>query len=225
MANFSTTKTSTTHPDSLSESLGFFHRTDHLRVVPWIDPVTDQSGYDPRSGYGEQFWLPVIGPSCMWLIRNIAASLETSPSGFDLDFEKTSRRIGLGDRKSRRSPFQRTLSRLATFELAYCAEPDVLAVRRFIPVLPPRYLMRLGPDGYASHRDWVETLQDLDPEITRLKRQARRIAQGLFALGGDIASVETDLLGWPIHPALAWDAADWAWRQGVDSKALKAASR
>ena len=29
---------------------------------PWLDPVIDELGHDPRSAYVETFWLPVLGP-------------------------------------------------------------------------------------------------------------------------------------------------------------------
>jgi hypothetical protein len=31
--------------------------------MPWIDPVVDRRGHDPRSTYVEQFWLGTLGPS------------------------------------------------------------------------------------------------------------------------------------------------------------------
>ena len=33
-----------------------------LHVLPWVDPVIDQVGYDPRSRYVERFWLGILGP-------------------------------------------------------------------------------------------------------------------------------------------------------------------
>jgi hypothetical protein len=34
-----------------------------LHVRPWRDDVVDRAGFDPRSAYAEDFWLPVLGPS------------------------------------------------------------------------------------------------------------------------------------------------------------------
>ena len=36
---------------------------DRLLVRPWVDPVLEQVGYDPRSPYVERFWLGTLGPS------------------------------------------------------------------------------------------------------------------------------------------------------------------
>jgi hypothetical protein len=38
------------------------------------------------------------------------------------------------------------------------------------------------------------------------------VALGLFSLGDAYETVETELLGWHLHPALASDATSWAWR-------------
>ena len=34
-----------------------------LHVRPWRDDIVDRAGFDPRSAYAEDFWLPVLGPS------------------------------------------------------------------------------------------------------------------------------------------------------------------
>ena len=46
---------------------------DRLRILPWPDPVIDRRGYDPRSEYAEWFWLSIVGPSTVWLLRRFAA--------------------------------------------------------------------------------------------------------------------------------------------------------
>ena len=45
-------------------------------VRPWLDPVVDDHGFDPRSRYVEEFWLGVLGPTATWLIRRLVAGLE-----------------------------------------------------------------------------------------------------------------------------------------------------
>src|ERR1700679_327867 len=60
-----------------------------LAVVPWPDPVIDTLGYDPRSWYVEQFWLPIVGPTATWLLRRIVSRFDTEPDGFDLDLDET----------------------------------------------------------------------------------------------------------------------------------------
>jgi hypothetical protein len=187
--------------------------SDPLRVVVWNDPLVDHLGHDPRSAYVERFWLPVLGPTSLWLLRNIAAALEVNPGGLDLDLEHTARQIGLGGRSGRHSPFARAVGRIVTFDLARSDAPHELAVRRFVPPLPRRHLVRLDPATQEQHRLWLFGKSRADPAVTRLRWQARRLALGLVALGDDYATVEIELLGWHLHPALASDAADWAWHR------------
>jgi hypothetical protein len=40
-----------------------------LRIEPWLDPVIDEVGYDPRSEYVETFWLPVLGPTTITQVQ------------------------------------------------------------------------------------------------------------------------------------------------------------
>jgi hypothetical protein len=184
---------------------------DRLRVVAWRDPVIDQLGHDPRSAYVERFWLCVLGPTTLWLLRNIAGSLEINPGGLDLDLQQTARQIGLGGRRGRHGPFPRAIGRLVTFELACFTSPGELAVRQFVPPLARRQLQRLDPASQEQHRLWLLGESRTDPAVTRLRWRARRLALGLVALGDDYSTVELELLGWHLHPALASDAASWAW--------------
>jgi hypothetical protein len=188
-------------------------RLDPLHVTVWPDPVIDRLGYDPRSAYVERFWLAILGPSTTWLIRRLAAGFDSGPEGFELDLEETARSLGLGRKVGRHGPFQRSISRLVTFELARAMPPKGLAVRRFVPPLPRRHLMRMDPTAQEEHRLWLETQERPDPEVARIRCHARRLALGLFALGDRYETVEAELVGWHLHPALASDATSWAWRR------------
>jgi hypothetical protein len=182
-------------------------------VFAWCDPEVDHTGHDPRSTYVERFWLPVIGPTSLWLLRNIACLLDMNPDGSDLELEHTARQIGLGGHLGRHGPFRRAVGRLVTFDLARFTAPAELAVRRFVPPLSRRHLKRLDPGTAEQHRLWLEDQSRTDPAVTRLRWRARRLALGLVGLGDDYATVELELLGWHLHPALASDAASWAWHR------------
>ena len=116
--------------------------TSMLTVRPWPDPVIDAVGHDPRSHYVEQFWLGVLGPSTTWLMRRLAAGLETEPAGFELPLADTARALGLSDKGGKHSPFVRALGRCVQFELARPDGETALAVRRKIPPLSRRQVMR-----------------------------------------------------------------------------------
>ena len=125
-----------------------------LHVRPWPDDVVDTAGYDPRSPYAEDFWLPVLGPSTLWLLRRFAAGFDYSPDGFDLDLKETARSLGLSDRADRGSPFLRALNRTVQFGMAKLTGPELLAVRRRLPPLSHRQVGHLSPVLQERHAAW-----------------------------------------------------------------------
>jgi hypothetical protein len=185
--------------------------TDLLVIRPWPDEVIDALGHDPRSAYVERFWLGVLGPSAIWLLRRLVAGLDTAPAGYDLPLGETAQAIGLSG-AGRSSSFVRTLARVAQFDLARIELPNVVAVRRKLPPLARRHLARLPASLQEEHREWQEA--DLRvPELEKQRRRARKLAMSLIALGEDIDGSERQLLRWRYHPAISREAALWAWRE------------
>ena len=125
-----------------------------LHIRPWSDDVVDKLGFDPRSSYVEDFWLPILGPSTTWLLRRLAAGFEYSPDGFGLDLAETARSLGLGDRRGQHSPFVRSINRAVQFGLARVSGPEELSVRRRLPPLNRAQLLRLSPALQARHAGW-----------------------------------------------------------------------
>src|SRR3954451_13629533 len=68
--------------------------TDVLTIRPWPDEVIDALGHDPRSAYVERFWLGVLGPSAIWLLRRLASGLDAAPAGFELPLARSGERRG-----------------------------------------------------------------------------------------------------------------------------------
>jgi hypothetical protein len=195
--------------------------TDLLVIRPWPDDVIDALGHDPRSAYVERFWLGVLGPSTIWLLRRLAAGLESSPAGFELPLAETAQAIGIGG-AGRSSSFARTLTRVVQFDLARIELPNVVAVRRKLPPLARRHLARLPEALQEEHRAWQEA--DLrEPELDKQRRRARKLAMSLIALGEDLDGTERQLLRWHHHPAISREAALWAWREHAQANAAAAA--
>ncbi|MHB8329077.1 MAG: hypothetical protein ACYDD6_05565 [Acidimicrobiales bacterium] len=180
-----------------------------IDVVPWPDPVIDALGHDPRSWYVEQFWLPVLGPTSTWLVRRIAARFDDGPDGFPLALDEAARSLGLGGRSGRHSPFARAIGRCVTFELARWQDPSTLAMRRSLPPLPRRHILRLPPGLQGLHESW-SLAQRRIPLVEQLRRRSRRLALGLVELGDGQDDIELQLVRWHVHPALAHEAAVWA---------------
>jgi hypothetical protein len=182
---------------------------DVLHVVPLADPVIDRVGHDPRSAYVEAFWLGVLGPSTTWLLRLLAARFDERPDGFPLQLADAARRLGLGDRGGRHSPFVRALGRCVQFELAELPEAGTLAVRRRLPPLTRRHLARLSVDVQAEHERWQEAALRV-PTAEQVRRRACQLALSLVELGEDAEATERQLLRWGFHPGLAREATVWA---------------
>ena len=182
-----------------------------IAVRPWPDDLIDALGHDPRSAYVERFWLGVLGPSAIWLLRRLAAGLEESPAGFDLPLEDTARSLGIGG-VGRSSAFARTLGRIVQFDLARLEPPAGVAVRRRLPPLARRHLLRLPESVQAEHAAW-QAVDLRTPELERQRRRARKLAMSLVALGEDIDAVERQLARWRYHPAICREAALWGWRE------------
>lgn len=184
--------------------------SDRLVINPWPDPVVDRLGHDPRSPYVERFWLAILGPSTTWLLRRLAAELETSPAGFELPLAETARAIGLGGRPGRHAPFARALQRCCQFGMARPDGPGALAVRRKLPPLNRNQAARLPQPLREAHRDWLEVELRM-PQSERDQRRARQLALSLLELGEDREATERTLARWQYPPTLAKVATAWAW--------------
>ena len=178
----------------------------HITVRPWVDPVVDDDGFDPRSRYVELFWLGVLGPTATWLIRRLVAGLEQSPAGYELDLVATARAMGLSYTAGRASPFSKALQRCVMFGLAHPVDGG-MAVRRRIPPVSLRHLQRMPEQLQTAHRDWQCTTISLD-ELTR----AHRLATVMVEVGDDAAVIEHHLVALGVSDAVAAEAADNAYR-------------
>jgi hypothetical protein len=186
--------------------------SETIRILPWSDPVVDTLGHDPRSPYPERFWLPTLGPTALLLLRHVAHRFDRCPDGFTLDLAETSRCLGLGERQGRNSPVARSLARIVQFDLAAHGEEGTLAVRRHVPPINRRHVRRLPPSAQEEHDAWVRSHLTQTP-LAAARRNARRTALLLFGLGDAPPDVEHALGAVGFNPAVAREAAVWAWEE------------
>ena len=99
-----------------------------LVVVPWHDPVVDTNGHCVLSRYVEHFWLPVLGPSALWILRRIVIGFEEFPGGFEIDVPYMAAAVGLSFNAGANSSFTRSLQRCTMFGAAQALQGG-LAVR------------------------------------------------------------------------------------------------
>lgn len=181
-----------------------------LTVRPWTDPVVETVGLDPRSAYVERFWLPVLGPSTIWLLRRFVDRFDTEPTGFELDIAECAGSLGIGTHGGRNSTILRTIVRCCQFHIAHHDEHDsTLHVRRRIPPLNRSQLTRLPLVLQAEHARWQED-ECRRPDTDALRARARQLALSLCELGEDAEAAERQLARWRFHPTICRDAAAWA---------------
>jgi hypothetical protein len=190
------------HTDVLTHALT-------LTVEPWTDPVVDELGHDPRSPYAERFWLAILGPSTLWLLRRMADELDRSPDGFTLDVAETARAIGVGTRGGRSSPFVRSIERSCRFGAARLHADGTLAVRRKLAPLAQRQVRRLPDALQREHAQWLER-EPPRPAPEQMRQRARQLAQSLLEIGEEPVAAERQLHRWRFHPAVAFEAVQWA---------------
>ena len=187
--------------------------TDHAQVEsctlvirPWIDPLVDDDGHDPRSRYVEQFWLGVLGPTATWILRRLVAGLERHPNGYELDLALTAKMMGLSYTAGRSSPFAKALQRCTMFGLAHQTS-DGLAVRRRVPAVAHRHLRRMPEAAQVAHDEWERSSITIDA----LSR-AHRIALAMHESGDDLGVIEHQLVAVGIDDVTAAEVADNAAR-------------
>jgi hypothetical protein len=183
--------------------------TDHLRVTPLSDPVIDLLGHDLRSAYVERFWLPILGPTTVLLLRRLGARLDEHPEGFDLPLLDTAAAMGLGNKGGRNAPFLRAIARSTKFKITQRAGTSGLAVHRRVAPLTRIQVERLPGPLRDEHARWQQEAVRA-PDLEQQRRRARRLALSLAELGEDDEAIEQQLHRWKIHPALAHESLRWA---------------
>lgn len=157
-----TTAHETTAPQAAKQPAGSPPRPEYpeatLHVRAMHDPVLDKLGHDPRSAYVEQFWVSVLGPSAVLLLRRLAKQLDSCPDGFDIDPLHWAQELGLGTRGGKHSPLWRTIDRLCRFGMAH-RHAGQLSVHRHLPPLSLRQIRRLPPHLQAAHQSWENSLR------------------------------------------------------------------
>ena len=180
-----------------------------IHISVWPDPLIDRLGHDPRSAYVEQFWLSVLGPSTVWLLRHWANMLDHQPDGAEIDLALAARRLGLGHKGGRNSPLARSIIRACRFGAARAPGGGRLGVRRRLPPLNRCQIQRLPEELQLRHQEYLDApLASAD--ITNQER-ARRLALGLVECGDPLDAAELQLDRWSFSPNVAAEAVNWAW--------------
>jgi hypothetical protein len=157
-------------------------------IRPWVDPVVDRRGHDPRSVYVERYWLGVIGPTATWIMRRFAECFDVNPDGFVLDLDHTATSMGLSFSKNVASPFGKALHRCVMFGIAQPTS-DGFSVRRRLPSVAQRHLKRLPDDVQAEHEEWARRTIHVD-----VRDIERRLVEAGLPIGAAIRASEAAAL-------------------------------
>ena len=193
-----------------------------VNILPWEDTVVAPVGFDSRSDYAEMFWLPVLGPSTLLLLRNIAQRFDAEPQGLALNIADTAKALGIGSRTGRNSAFHRSITRMVNFSMARVVDESTIAVRQILPPLHSGQLRRLTPGGRRLHQQYLS--QRSSPSEEDLIR-VTKVASTLLQLGDGPDAVEQQLVTWGVSAPSAKTAVDHAWAQKArdDSAAARIA--
>ena len=190
-------------------ALPFSLPLEQLHVTPWHDPVVDAVGHDLRSPYVERYWLALLGPSTVLLLRRLAIGLAEHPDGFVVDLEETARSIGLGLRGGAGGPFLRAVARTGQFHISRPAGEGAIEVRTRVQTLTHHQVSRLPQQLQEEHAEWQRQAR-AEPTVEERRTRARRLALSLLELGETPDEAELQLHRWKVHPALAHEAMRWA---------------
>jgi hypothetical protein len=175
-----------------------------VRISPWVDPVVDRRGHDPRSSYVERFWLGTLGPTATWLIRRLAAGFDSQPDGYELDLTTTAQALGLSYSRGASNAFTKAFGRCMMFGLAH-QRSDGYVVRRMLPDVARRHLSRLPTESQREHEHWLEASRSHRLEVLQ---RARSLAVAMLDAGDDAELIEAQLVAVGIPKTTASEAVE-----------------
>lgn len=117
------------------------------------DPVVESYEFGVHGIYAEQFWLPVAGPTCMWLLRRLYQLRLDAQQPTVVDVEELAAMLGVGPGVGPNSTIVRSFQRLNNFGLVQAHGSTVL-VRSHVAPLSPRRIERLPERLQRDHRSY-----------------------------------------------------------------------
>lgn len=122
---------------------------EHLHLALAPDTL---NGHPVAGQYAEVFWLPVIGPSCLWMLRRLVAWAEDGVTVFPL--AELGGCMGHGGGTGFNSPVVRSLERLVSFRtMGYAG--GLITVRQTLATLSSHHLAQLPASLVESHYTYM----------------------------------------------------------------------
>ncbi len=194
---------------SIQENPGDDSGLGSIQISAWIDPTIESLGFDPRSSYVEHFWLPILGPSCIFLLRRLAYAFDLDTATQEVSLRDISFEIGLGSPKGFGNSITKTLNRCIQFDMAKLQPNGSLSVRRSLPPLNQRQLARLPNELQDLHETLITgTSPSHDGQI---RRRSVQLAVSLLDYQNSEQDAIESLLRWRVDPAIATAALALTW--------------
>lgn len=118
------------------------------------DAVLEAAGHHVSTLYAETFWLPVIGPTALWLLR--LAARHTTDGPWTVDTEALGRSLGVGGGRhfGKASQLHRTFDRLKQFNCADGGWTSTWRLATHVPPLTRGRIARLPESLQREHDTW-----------------------------------------------------------------------
>jgi hypothetical protein len=139
-----------------------------IRLIrrPHTNRMVRASGIAPTDPYLEWCWLPVVGPSTVALVRQVA-QLTASTGEAHIPLDDLGRQLGLGtvDVPTRNNKLVRTLGRAEQFGLAFTSvgapgKSMTFGIHNEVALVPARLLQRLPELARQQHAAAVEAANE-----------------------------------------------------------------
>ena len=112
-------------------------------VSHWPDQLIETFGFNAESQYVEHFWLPILGPSCIILMRRLDRLTREGALAHSVALKDLSAEVGLGSPNGYGMSITRTVNRLIQFDMGKVVGGNTVAVRTHLPPLNYKQQLRL----------------------------------------------------------------------------------
>lgn len=125
-------------------------------IRPYEDPMAKRVGFQPNTEYVDRFWLPILGPTSVCLLR-LSKELLQDADLIEISSSKLATRLGLPNNLNK---LIRTMKRLCYFDLIKPLKIKELVVeefeiRQYLYPLNAALLSLLDPFLVSEHQQFL----------------------------------------------------------------------
>lgn len=167
-----------------------------ISIQPNTNSTTSFLANDP---YIDTFWLPLLGPTATLLLNSLMSRALYEHDQFDIELNKLSMSIGVGNREGSASPIAKNLKRLSDFGLL-SKHNEKYYVPTSIDTIEENHLRKLNSALQLEHKKWLVHL-NADPVSTQ-RQKARFVYSSLMLKSASTIKIRTALSRSGLHPSI-----------------------